>query len=48
MKEIKKAMNKALKAKESRDKNHKTPAAVNMLKEQDAITFAAFESCCPS
>lgn len=31
-KDIKRAMNKALKVKESQDQNHETPAAVNMLK----------------
>ncbi|XP_008243674.1 PREDICTED: uncharacterized protein LOC103341901 [Prunus mume] len=39
-------MNKAFKVKESygTDKNHETPAVINMLKELDAVTVAVFES----
>ncbi|KAM0994070.1 hypothetical protein ACFX2I_009647 [Malus domestica] len=46
-KDVKKAMNKALKVKESRstDKNSEiTPAAVNMLKESNAVSIAVFET----
>ncbi|VVA30019.1 PREDICTED: Protein of unknown function DUF241 [Prunus dulcis] len=45
-KDVKKAMNNALKVRESNctDKNHETPAVVNMLKELDAVTVAVFES----
>ncbi|KAB2630673.1 hypothetical protein D8674_008192 [Pyrus ussuriensis x Pyrus communis] len=46
-KDVKKAMNKALKVKESRstDKNNEiTPATVNMLKESNAVSIAVFES----
>ncbi|CAL2241274.1 unnamed protein product [Prunus armeniaca] len=45
-KDVKKAMNNALKVRESNctDKNHETPAVVNMLKELDAVTVALFES----
>ncbi|VVA30021.1 PREDICTED: Protein of unknown function DUF241 [Prunus dulcis] len=45
-KDVKKSMNKALKVKESKckDKNHETPAVVNMLKELDAVTGAVFEA----
>ncbi|TQE01752.1 hypothetical protein C1H46_012696 [Malus baccata] len=46
-KDVKKAMNKALKVKESRstDKNNEiTPAAVNMLKESNAVSIVVFES----
>ncbi|XP_016652086.1 PREDICTED: uncharacterized protein LOC103341903 [Prunus mume] len=45
-KDVNKAMNKAFKVKESygTDKNHETPAVINMLKELDAVTVAVFES----
>ncbi|KAL6270923.1 hypothetical protein ACE6H2_027834 [Prunus campanulata] len=45
-KDVKKAMNNALKVRESNctDKNHETPAVVNVLKELDAVTVALFES----
>ncbi|PQQ20584.1 uncharacterized protein Pyn_01224 [Prunus yedoensis var. nudiflora] len=45
-KDVKKAMNKAFKVKESEgtNKNHGTPAVINMLKELDAVTVAMFES----
>ncbi|KAM1987230.1 hypothetical protein ACFX15_034527 [Malus domestica] len=43
-KDVKKAINRALKVKESEDKNHETPAAVNLLKELDTVTFAVFDS----
>ncbi|CAN6576354.1 unnamed protein product [Malus baccata var. baccata] len=46
-KDVKKAMDKALKVKESRstDKNNEiTPAAVNMLKESNAVSITVFET----
>ncbi|KAL6297675.1 hypothetical protein ACE6H2_005817 [Prunus campanulata] len=45
-KDVKKAMSKAFKVKESEgtNKNHGTPAVINMLKELDAVTVAMFES----
>ena len=49
-KDVNKAMNKAFKVKESygTDKNHETPAVINMLKELDAVTVAVLNPCCPS
>ncbi|CAN6685180.1 unnamed protein product [Malus baccata var. baccata] len=43
-KDVKKAIKRALKVKESQDKNHETPAAVNLLKELDTVTFVVFDS----
>ncbi|CAL2262832.1 unnamed protein product [Prunus armeniaca] len=45
-KDVNKAMNKAFKVEESyaTDKNHETPAVINMLKELDAVTVAVSES----